>query len=77
MQVEKLLAEVEAAEEEENSLAGEALDGRARMLERLASEVSRLNYYSTRGKVGTRDAAVRVPLNAGECPVVSQGVANE
>jgi len=43
--------EIETAEEEEVGMGGEALDSRCRMLERLASEVSRLGYYATKGKV--------------------------
>jgi hypothetical protein len=43
--------EIETAEEEEVGMSGEALDSRCRMLERLASEVSRLGYYATKGKV--------------------------
>jgi hypothetical protein len=54
VQVEKLLAEVDAAEAEAMSpRAGpaSALDARTRMFERLASEISRLNFYIARGKV--------------------------
>ena len=51
LQVENLLAEIEAAEEEESAMSGEPLDSRCRMLERLASEVSRLNFYAAKGAV--------------------------
>ena len=51
MQVESLLVEIETAEEGETGMGDEALDARCRMLERLASEVSRLGYYATKGKV--------------------------
>ena len=54
-QVEKLLAQIEAeggAPGSGTTQAG-ALDARARMFERLASEVARLNFYSARGKVRT------------------------
>ncbi|KAK9806115.1 hypothetical protein WJX72_002159 [[Myrmecia] bisecta] len=49
--VEKLLAEVESldASSLESSL-GEELDGHSRMFDRVASEVSRLNFYVARGK---------------------------
>lgn len=32
-------------------MSGDALDSRCRMLERLAGEVSRLNYHAAKGKV--------------------------
>lgn len=51
MQVESLLAEVEALDEKEAGNENEALDGRCRMLERLASEVSRLSFYAAKGQV--------------------------
>jgi len=58
VQIEKLLAEIEAMEAHESSdkTAGSggwgSLDARVRMFERLASEVARLNFYAVRGKVG-------------------------
>jgi len=45
--VEKLLVEVEAGA---SPLTGADLDSRARLLERVASEVSRLNFYCNKGK---------------------------
>lgn len=53
-QVEKLLAEVGAAEAEARSPRvgpSAGLDARSRMLERLASEISRLSFHVARGKV--------------------------
>ena len=62
LQVEKLLAEISAMEEGgarpgsartggASSGAAADLDARVRMFERLASEIARLNFYATRGKV--------------------------
>ena len=56
MQVEGLLGEVEGAGQEEGDMSGEALDSRCRMLERLSSEVSRLNYHAAQGKVRVADS---------------------
>ena len=51
MKVESLLSEVEVLDEEEAGTSPEALDNRCRMLERLASEVSRLTFYAAKGTV--------------------------
>lgn len=51
IQVEKLLAEVDALETQQrnDSLTSEALDNRTRLYERVASEVSRLKYFLAKG----------------------------
>lgn len=55
VQVEKLLAEIQAMEGQSPEKPGgrhrSSLDARVRMFERLASEVARLNFYAVRGKV--------------------------
>ena len=55
VQVEKLLAEIQAMEEQSSGRASalkqSSLEARVRMFERLASEVARLNFYAVRGKV--------------------------
>lgn len=57
LQVEKLLAEIQAMEGQSSGKASAlkqgSLDARVRMFERLASEVARLNFYAVRGKVHT------------------------
>lgn len=52
MQVEKLLGEVSQLPQDvaTSPLTNEALDERCRMLERLASEVSRLHYNAARAQ---------------------------
>ena len=52
MQVEKLLAEVNAleAQQTDSSLTSEELDTRTRLYERVASEVSRLRYFLAKGQ---------------------------
>lgn len=57
LQVEKLLAEISTMEDSSmkvcpESAGGSPLEARVRIFERLASEVARLNFYTTRGKVG-------------------------
>lgn len=56
VQVEKLLAEIQAMEGQSPEKPGgrhrSSLDARVRIFERLASEVARLNFYAVRGKVG-------------------------
>lgn len=62
-QVEKLLAEVGAAEAEARSpRAGPSagLDARSRMFERLASEISRLSFHVARGKVAPPVARLHI-----------------
>ena len=46
--VEKLLVEVE---QHSIDVSGASLDARSRLLERVASEVSRLNFYCNKGRV--------------------------
>lgn len=81
MQIEKLLAEIEAMEAHKSpdkAAAGggggrSGLDARVRMFERLASEVARLNFYAVRGKVGRTQRAfccfvTRAPLPLESAP---------
>lgn len=51
LQVEKLLAEVDALNTQQgnDNLTAEALESRTRLYERVASEVSRLKYFLTKG----------------------------
>ena len=51
LQVEKLLAEVDALDTQQgnDNLTPEALDNRTRLYERVASEVSRLKYFLAKG----------------------------
>jgi len=51
LQVEKLLAEVDAliAQQGHDNLTRDALDSRTRLYERVASEVSRLKYFLAKG----------------------------
>lgn len=51
LQVEKLLAEVDAliAQQGHDNLTQDALDSRTRLYERVASEVSRLKYFLAKG----------------------------
>ena len=53
--MESLLTEIDAAGNGDEGMSGDILDNRCRMLERLASEVSRLSYFAAKGKVGARN----------------------
>ena len=55
MQVEKLAAEVDALGDPADSGGdGDALDARARVAERLAGEVARLNFHAARGQASVQ-----------------------
>ena len=68
LQVEKLLSEISSMEnggkqQRPDSASASPLESRARILERLASEVARLNFYTARGKASSQLTALTLQSN--------------